>query len=271
LADAYQTSLIRLMITITNPARQRLEQGELSLGIGMRVLSSIEVVKALQSVGYDWLFVDLEHGALSIESASRLCLAALDIGLSPLVRVPNGEYSLATRLLDNGAAGIVMPHVETPAEAATIVERLRYPPLGRRAVFSMMPQFAYRPTADLTVSLNASNLIVVMLESADGIANAEAIAAVPGIDILLIGTNDLCVDLGVPGELGHAKVTDAYARMIAACRAHGKWPGMGGVYDETLMRRYIDMGARFILSGGDLGLLMDSAARRLNFLRSCTI
>jgi 4-hydroxy-2-oxoheptanedioate aldolase len=259
------------MTTVTNPARERLERGELSLGIGMRVLSSIEVVKALQSVGYDWLFVDLEHGALSIESASRLCLSALDAGLSPLVRVPNGEYSLATRLLDNGALGIVMPHVETPAEAATIVARLRYPPLGHRAVFSMMPQFGYRPTADLTASLNAANLIAVMLESADGIANAEAIAAVPGIDILLIGTNDLCVDLGVPGELGHAKVADAYARMIAACRAHGKWPGMGGVYDETLMRRYIDMGARFILSGGDLGLLMDSAARRLNFLRSCTI
>jgi 4-hydroxy-2-oxoheptanedioate aldolase len=252
-----------------NLARIRLERGELSLGVGVRVLGSVEVVKALKSVGYDWVFVDLEHGPLSIEMASRLCLAALDAGLSPIARVPKGEYSLATRLLDNGAVGIVMPHVDTAEEAATIVERLRYPPRGHRAVLSMMPQFGYRPTADLTASLNASNLIAVMLESAQGIANAEAIAAVPGIDILLIGTNDLCVDLGVAGELGHPKIVEAYARMITACGHYGKWPGMGGVYDEALTQRFIDMGARFILAGGDLGLLMDSAARRLSFLRNC--
>src|SRR6185436_3909273 len=106
-----------------------------------------------------------------------------------------------------------------------------------------------------------------MLESRVGIENAAEIAAVPGIDALLIGTNDLCLDLGVPGELGHANVADAYARMIAACRAHGKWPGMGGVYDEPLMQRYIDMGVRFVLGGGDLGFLMGGAERRAKFLR----
>ena len=184
------------------------------------------------------------------------------------MRVPNGEYSLATRLLDNGALGIVVPHVETAEEAAAIVDRLRYPPHGHRGVFSIMPQFDYKPAADMTASLNKSNLIAVMLETANAIANAEAIAAVPGIDVLLIGTNDLCVELGVPGELGHAKVVDAYARMIAACRKHAKWPGMGGVYDDKLMQRYIDMGARFILAGGDLGFLMDGAAKRAALLRT---
>jgi 4-hydroxy-2-oxoheptanedioate aldolase len=91
---------------------------------------------------------------------------------------------------------------------------------------------------------------------------------VPGVDVLLIGTNDLCVDLGITGELGHPKVDDAYARMIAACRTHGKWPGMGGIYDEQLMRRYIDMGARFILAGGDLGFLLDGAGKRAEVLRN---
>jgi len=225
----------------------------------------------MKSVGFDWLFIDLEHGALSIETAAQMCLAVLDAGISPLVRVPNGDYSIATRLLDNGAVGIVVPHVETADEARAIVDRLRYPPQGHRGVFSMMPQFGYRPTADLTASLNRSNLIAVMLESANAIANAEAIAAVSGIDVLLIGTNDLCIDMGVPGELGHDKIVDAYARMIAACRKHAKWPGMGGVYDDELMQRYIAMGARFVLSGGDLGFLMDSAARRLTVLRNCKI
>jgi 4-hydroxy-2-oxoheptanedioate aldolase len=250
---------------VTNLARERLERGELSLGVGVRVVRSVEVAKAMKSAGFDWLFIDLEHGALSIETASQMCLAALDTGISPLVRVPNGEYSLATRLLDNGALGIVVPHVETATEASDIADRLRYPPLGHRGVFSMMPQFDYRPTANLTASLNSANLIAVMLESANAIDNAEAIAAVPGIDILLIGTNDLSIEMGVPGELGHAKIVDAYARMIAA------WPGMGGVYDDELMRRYIGMGARFILSGSDLGFLMDGGSARTTFLRSSKI
>jgi 4-hydroxy-2-oxoheptanedioate aldolase len=256
------------MTAVSNLARERLERGELSLGVGIRVLRSVEVAKAMKSTGFDWLFIDLEHGALTIETASQMCLAALDVGISPLVRVPNGEYALATRLLDNGALGIVVPHVETAEEAAAIVNRLRYPPQGHRGVFSIMPQFDYKPTADMTASLNTSNLIAVMLETANAIANAEAIAAVAGIDVLLIGTNDLCVDLGVPGELGHVKVVDAYARMIAACRKHAKWPGMGGVYDDKLMRHYIDMGARFILAGGDLGFLMDGAAKRAALLRA---
>jgi 4-hydroxy-2-oxoheptanedioate aldolase len=117
-------------------------------------------------------------------------------------------------------------------------------------------------------ALNAANLIVVMLESRRGIENAAEIAAVGGIDVLLIGTNDLCVDLGIPGELGHQQVDDAYGRMISACRTHGKWPGMGGVYEERLIRRYIVMGARFILAGGDLGFLLDAAAKRAQFVRS---
>jgi 2-keto-3-deoxy-L-rhamnonate aldolase RhmA len=252
---------------VRNPARERLERGELSLGVGIRVLRSVEVAKAMKSAGFDWLFIDLEHGALSIETASQMCLAALDAGIAPLVRVPNGDYALATRLLDNGAMGIVVPHVETAEEARSIADRLRYPPQGHRGVFSIMPQFDYKPHAGMTAALNVSNLIAVMLESANAIANAEAIAAVPGIDVLLIGTNDLCVEMGIPGELGHAKVADAYAGMIAACRKHNKWPGMGGVYAEKLMARYIEMGARFILGGGDLGFLMDGAAQRVGFLR----
>ena len=256
------------MTGIRNPARERLERGELSLGVGIRVMRGVEIAKAMKSAGFDWLFIDLEHGALSIETASQMCLAALDAGVAPLVRVPNGEYALATRLLDNGASGIVVPHVETAEEARAIVDRLHYPPQGHRGVFSIMPQFEYQPNADMTALLNKSNLIAVMLESTHAVDNAEAIAAVSGIDVLMIGTNDLCIDMSVPGELGHAKIVDAYARMIAACNKHAKWPGMGGIYEEDLMRRYIDMGTRFILSGSDLGFLMDGATKRAQLLRS---
>ncbi|MEA2936662.1 MAG: hypothetical protein QOC56_166 [Alphaproteobacteria bacterium] len=256
------------MPPVRNVARERLERGELSLGVGVKVVRGVEIGKAMKSAGYDWLFIDLEHGALSIETAAQMALAALDAGIAPIVRIASGEFSIATRLMDNGALGIVVPHVETADEARLVVEKLRYPPLGRRAIYSSVPQYEFKTmnAADMA-ALNAANLIVVMLESRTGIDNAGAIAAVPGIDVLLIGTNDLCVDLGITGELGHAQVDDAYARMIAACRAHGKWAGMGGIYDEQLMQRYIGMGARFVLGGGDLGFLLGGAARRAEFLR----
>jgi 2-keto-3-deoxy-L-rhamnonate aldolase RhmA len=257
------------MVMIRNSAREQLERGELSLGVGVRVVRGVEIAKAMKSTGFDWLFIDLEHGVLSIESASQICVAALDAGIAPIIRVPSGEYSIATRLLDNGALGIVVPHVETAEEARRIVDQLSYPPQGHRGVFGSAPQVDFKsvPSGELTAALNTANLIVVMLESGKAIDNAAAIAAVPGIDVLLIGTNDLCVDMGIAGELGHAKVVDAYARMIAACRAERKWAGMGGVYDEPLMRRYIDMGVRFIIGGADLAFLLGGAARRVAYLR----
>ena len=103
-------------------------------------------------------------------------------------------------------------------------------------------------------------LVIAMIETPTAIANAEAIAAVPGIDALLIGTNDLAAEMGIPGEFGHARIVGAYETVIAACRKHNKWPGMGGVDAEELMQKYIGMGMRLVLTGSDGGFLM--AGRR---------
>jgi len=257
------------MSTIRNSARERLQRGELSLGVGIRIAASVEIAKAMKTAGFDWLFIDLEQSALSIETASQLAIAALDAGIAPIVRIPNGEFALATRLLDNGALGVVVPHVEMAEEARLIVSKLRYPPQGHRGVFSSMPHYDYRAVKadELMASLNAANLIAVMLETEGAIGNAEEIAAVDGIDVLLIGTNDLCIDMGVAGDLGHARVAEAYQYMTAACRRHGKWAGMGGVYDEALMRRYVEMGCRFVLSGADLTFMIGAGMKRTEFLR----
>ena len=255
---------------VTNSARERLARGELSLGFGVRTAKSVEIAKAMKTAGFDWLFLDLEHSAMSIETASQLALAGLSAGIAPIVRVPKGEYSLGTRLLDNGALGIMVPHVDTATEAREIADRLRYPPLGHRGVFSSMPHYDYRAVKvdDMTAALNAANLIIVMLETPAAIDNADAIAAVDGIDVLLIGTNDLSIEMGIPGDLGHARITDAYTRMVAACRRHGKWAGMGGVYDEPLMRRHVEIGCRFLMAGADLAFMMSAGAKRTEFLRT---
>jgi 2-keto-3-deoxy-L-rhamnonate aldolase RhmA len=115
--------------------------------------------------------------------------------------------------------------------------------------------------------VNAEILTVVMIESPEAVANAAEIAAVDGVDVLLIGTSDLTAELGVSGQLGHPKVIDAYAKVGAACAKHGKVLGMGGVYDQENATRYIGMGARFILSGADHSYIMAGAAARTAFLR----
>jgi len=258
---------------VRNVAREKLEQGQLSLGVGIRMTRSVEIAKAMAVAGFDWLFLDMEHGVMSLEACAQIAIAALDAGIAPVARVPNGEYAMATRALDNGVLGIVMPHVDTAAEAREVVNRLKYPPVGHRSMGGIGPHYGLRSASsgEAAAALNAANLTIVMLETPTAIANAEEIAAVPGVDVLLMGTNDLCAEMGIHGDFGHERVADAYKTVIAAARRHGKFAGMGGVYDETLARRYIEMGSRFVLAGQDASFMMAAAAQRSAFLRALSV
>ena len=258
------------MATVVNPVRARLEAGELALGVGIRVSRSAEIAKIMKSCGYDWLFIDLEHGALSLETAAEMSVAALDAGIAPIVRVPNGQYAMATRALDNGALGIVIPHVDSAEEASIVVEKLKFPPQGHRSMAGNAPQLDYQPVkaSEYASSLNAATLVVVMLETPRAIENADAIAAVPGVDVLLVGTNDLAAEMGMHGDFGNPRIEAAYRRVTDACRKHGKWAGMGGIYDDTIAPRYIELGARMILAGADLGFMLGGARSRSAFMRN---
>src|ERR1700680_4451396 len=211
------------MATIRNVAREKLENGQLSLGV--------EIAKAMAVAGFDWLFLDMEHGVMSLEACAQISTAALDAGIAPIARVPNGEYAIATRALDNGALGIVMPHVDSAAEAREVVNRLKYPPVGHRSMGGTGPHYGLRSasTGEAAAALNAANLTILMLETPTAIANAEEIAAVPGVDVLLIGTNDLCAEMGIHGDFASERVAEAYRTMIAASKKHGKLPGMAGI------------------------------------------
>src|SRR5205085_10879748 len=125
------------------------------------------------------------------------------------------------------------------------------PPFGRGG----LPHFGYERLglAETCSAVNAATLVVVMLETPRAIENAAAIAAVPGIDCLLIGTNDLAMELGIPGAFGDERIVAAYQTVVDACGANGKFAGVGGIADRELLRRYIAMGVRLVLPGSDLG------------------
>jgi 2-keto-3-deoxy-L-rhamnonate aldolase RhmA len=249
------------MIQIANRTKQRLDNGELALGVGLRQARTVDIGKAMRTAGYDWLFIDMEHNAMTIDLATQIAVAAQDAGITPIVRVPGFEHHHATRALDCGAQGIVIPHVDDPETARQMVMNCRYPPTGRRSVTGALPQldFAPHPIGEMAEAVNAATLLVIMLETPQAIANADVIAAIPGVDVLLIGTNDLCMEMGIPGQVDHPDVHKAYETVIAACRKHGKHAGMGGVYKPDQMKPYIAMGVRMVLTGSDLGFLMSGA------------
>jgi 2-keto-3-deoxy-L-rhamnonate aldolase RhmA len=139
-------------------------------------------------------------------------------------------------------------------------------------VFGNYAQLAFKSisTREAAPQLDAATLVVVMLETPRAIENAEAIAAVPGIDVLLVGTNDLCAEMGIPSEFEHERVAQCYERVVAGARKHGKWAGMGGVYTDSGFARYVGMGVRFILSGADFGFVLAGGAARVDSLRGLT-
>jgi 2-keto-3-deoxy-L-rhamnonate aldolase RhmA len=258
------------MPLLVSDALHRIRSGQLTLGLGVHHLRGAAVPMLAKAAGFDFLFIDAEHGAISTPEISQIAIAALGIGVVPVVRICAGALDEGTRALDNGALGLVVPHVDTPEDARRLVEAFRFAPMGHRSTGGSNAAFGYRPpsAAEAQTLLNAELLVIPMIETPKAVENADAIAAIPGIDALLIGSNDLALELGIPGQLGHDRIREAFERVGAACRHHGKVLGMGGVYDEELARRYIGLGARFILGANDHGLLLNAATQRAGFLRA---
>lgn len=256
-----------------NFAKQRIARNELALGFGVHHLRGSAVGMLAAAAGYDWLFIDMEHGAMSVQEATQIAIAALNQGITPIVRVCKDAIFEGTRALDNGAMGVVVPHVDTAEEARAVAAAYRFPPVGTRSWGG--PPFAYNmkppATAEAQVELNKEILVTVMIETPEAVKAAESIAAVPGIDALMIGTSDLTASMGIAGQIGHPEVKAAYEAVAAACKKHGKIMGMGGVYDEVHASEYIRLGARLLLSGSDHNLLMAGATARSQFLRGLSV
>jgi 2-keto-3-deoxy-L-rhamnonate aldolase RhmA len=256
------------MKTYPNYTKEQLKAGKIAIGMGLRQARTVDIAAIAKTSGFDWLFIDMEHNSMDVDTAAQIANGALAVGITPIVRVPGKEHYHATRLLDAGAQGVVVPHVDTVEEAQRAVANCKYPPIGHRSMAGAQPQFAFQSVSmgEASNVVNAETLVIVMVETPLAIKNVEAIAAVPGIDSVLIGTNDLCAEMGIPGQFGHADVEAAYKKTIAACLKHGVHPGMGGVYDTKLMEKYIGLGMRFILSGSDLSFIMSGARERASFL-----
>jgi 4-hydroxy-2-oxoheptanedioate aldolase len=250
---------------LRNNVKDKLARGEIVSSMTVRLVRGIEIVRIARTAGFDSLYVDLEHSSLSFDATGQICLAALEAGIAPFVRVPANTPEYISRVLDGGALGIIAPDVRSAEEARAVVAAARYAPLGQRGAAGGLPHLHYRsfPAAEANAAINDATMVIVQFESAAAVDQAEAIVAVEGVDLVLIGTNDLLADLGLAGQFDHAKVRDAYARTIAACRKHGKHVGVGGLASRPkLVAEFVEMGARYVSTGTDLGFLLEEATRR---------
>ena len=132
------------MVMVRNPAKERLAAGQLAIGVAVLHARSVHIAKLMAAAGFDFLFIDLEHGAMSLDTAGQISVAALDAGIAPMVRVPGFEHHHAARALDAGALGVAIPHVDTAEVARQMVRNCRYPPEGARSIAGAPPQLGYR-------------------------------------------------------------------------------------------------------------------------------
>ncbi|GAA1942270.1 HpcH/HpaI aldolase family protein [Microbacterium deminutum] len=253
------------MTSSTAPLLTALRAGEPQLMLGIRMSRSTDIVRIAKSTGYHCVLIDLEHSAMTVETAVALAACAGDIGLTALVRVPEREYGVIGRLLDGGAHGIIAPRVETASEARSIVDACRFPPRGHRSQLTQMPQRGMVPIAarELNPLVDAATIVKILIETPAGASNAQEIAAVDGVDIIGLGANDFTSELGIPGDYEDPRVAAAVSAVAAAGRAHDKPAMVGGVPLGSTLERFFALGmAPLFLAGVDSDLMHRAAADR---------
>ncbi len=254
---------------LSNPVKRRLEAGDVALGMPVRLGRSADIVRIARATGHDFIFIDVQHAIFNLETIANLCNVALALDIAPLVRVRSVSDPDVSMLLDNGATGIVYPDVNTADDARRAVDLAKFPPIGKRSVGASFPQYDCRgvPLAQCVPELNAQTLVVVMIESPEGVRNAEAIAAVDGVDVLHVGSNDLLANMRRPGQFDHPDLVAAQDHVIQVARAAGKYAGCGGNRDVARQVEAIQRGATFVTTQSDIGFLMPAASAWVNGVR----
>ena len=233
-------------------------------------MPSVHIALAARQCGVDALFVDLEHSVIPESAAAQICIAAQLAGVTPLVRVPSHDAHYANRLLDAGAMGIIAPHVGSADEALAIVRACKFAPMGERSVAGSWPHLGYQslPLDAIGPMFNAATTVIVMLETPQAIDRADEIAAVPGVDILHVGSVDLCEALGLPGRFADPALEHCFERVAAACRRHGKTAGAGGLgAHPAVLQKMLNLGIRFATAGIEWDFLLAGARQRVGALR----
>jgi len=248
--------------------KARLKAGETCFGIMYCEMFTPGACRIAKKAGYDFVIIDTEHNMAGVETVAWMCRAGRDIDLPIVVRAPAFEGQWLTRYLDLGAAGVLIPRVETADETRAIVRSIKYPPEGVRGLAGSggHTDYASPGASELVRWANQNILLAVQIETRVGLENRHEILAVDGVDALFIGPNDLSLSLGRPGELDHPDVVAAMDAIFEAAKEHGVAPGMH-VFDVPGARNWLAKGARFLAYSTELALIERASREALAQLR----
>ncbi len=212
----------------TNRYRQAIAEGRIPVGHMVWEFSTRGIAMILDSVDLDFTIFDMEHSCIEIEKIADLIAWSKAARFAPFVRVPQGQYDFLARVMDAGALGVMIPNVETPEHAKAIVDAVKFAPLGRRGVGlgSAHTDYIGPDPRQYFQQINESSVVICQIESTTGVANAEAIAATPGVDILWVGHFDLSQSMGIPGDFHDPRFIANLRRTVEAARKHGKRLGI---------------------------------------------
>lgn len=254
-----------------NRVKRALREGKTVLGTMVVEFSAPEVARMLRAAGFDYIFIDTEHSPFNPESVTDIIRAGRSMDLTCLVRVPDNAYHLIARTLDLGAHGIMVPRTETRKQVEDIVQAVKYPPWGVRG-FGVRPIHTdYEPgtVADQVEHLNEDTVVVIQIESQQAIDSIDELISVKGVDVALIGPNDLSISLGVPGEHEHPSMVEAIQKVVDSCAKRGVASGIH-VRDMSVLQFWMERGMTFITYSTDVGLLTSAAAEAVTVLRQST-
>ena len=244
---------------------------ELKLGHFIVEFATPGIGQILEAAGCDFALLDCEHSGFGFETVKSVLRYMQAADLPTIVRVPSKEYHHIARAADMGAEGVMLPMVGSAKEARAILDCLKYHPEGRRGVALAIAHDRYLPgpTLDKLAAANRTTTLFAQIETREGVDNAEAIAAVDGVDCLWVGHFDLSASLGIPGQFDHKDFTDAVKTVIKACRKHGKSAGrLVPTVDEGVA--FQEQGFDFICYSGDVWALQGAVQQALSEIRART-
>ncbi len=243
--------------------------GETVFGSGLQVYASAEVARTFAAAGFDYVFIDSEHGPFNLETIHAMIKAAHDTGITPIVRVGELAYSLVARLLDCGAHGIILPRVEDPKVLEEALSWMRFPPIGKRGygVNPTMVDYETRTFNEIIGHQNREVLTVCQFETVAAVDRAAELLSVKGLDVMMVGPADLSISLGIPGEFDNPLLISTVEGLIEKCNRHGVVPGIQ-TRNLAMAKTWAARGMRFVGASAEHGLLLEKAKETVAALRT---
>lgn len=250
-----------------NATKRKLIDGQVAAGL-INLSADPHITGTIAAAGYDYVMYDLEHSSLTLQGLEAAVRAADAAGITPLARVAGPAKRDILAVLEAGVRGIMVPAVESAAEAEAVVQAARYHPEGARGVYYLGygSDYGAKPAAEYFADANRELLIIAQVETAEGVRHAGEIAAVPGIDATLVGPGDLSQALGVPWQFDHPTVIAAIEETFRATQAAGKIAGIMPPHIHQA-ERWVETGANLIIWAQDMQVFRRALLQDVDLLR----